>query len=104
MTELTNPQAVTPKKKRKSRSNPMTPIMRDLGVAATRLKRAQYALSKLELPVAGTLVNLQETLDTTRQSLAESWANRAAEDARRKVMEAYMPKQQMLAPVTTVEA
>jgi hypothetical protein len=104
MTELDNPQAVTPKKKRKSRANPMTPIMRDLGVAATRLKHAQSALSKLELPVAATLVNIQETLNTTRQGLAESWANRAAEDARRKVMEAYMPKQQPLTPETTVEA
>ena len=90
---MTDPMAAPEpkaKRKRKSRANPMTPILRDLKVAAQRLEKVRNGLLGMHLPDAlEKVAEMTEEAHGFHLTLADAWGNQAAIRARKEVIDAY---------------
>ncbi len=92
-------------KKRRTRANPMTPILRDLRVAVGRIEKVRDALKKVELQKASdTASNVVLSIDDLAYTIGEAWGNAAAVRARNEVRAAYIHPVDQPLPTISVEA
>lgn len=91
-------------KQKRSRANPMTPILRDLRVAVSRIEKVRDGLSKLELEsLADEAMLVHSKIDSMANNIGEAWGSIAYKRAQKEIMDAYrIPVDQPL-PTTNVE-
>lgn len=101
---ITGVNDILPKRKRRSRANPLTVVLRDLKVAADRLEKVRNGLVDLNMPIAlEEASEMYEKVSTTHILIAEAWATSASKKARNEIISAYSMEQPTL-PAVRLEA
>ena len=92
-------------KQKRSRKNPMTPILRDLRVAVTRIEKVRDGLKKLDLLGAHEIASeLVDEVDGLVENIGHAWGDAASKRARQDVLNAYSHPTDQPLPSVNMEA
>ncbi len=92
-------------KQKRSRKNPMTPILRDLRVAVSRIEKVRDGLRDFELHQASaTSQMIANQIDSVAQSIATAWGRKAYEKTEKEILEAYRHPVDQPLPTINMEA